>query len=94
MGEKKANGCLRLPNSGETIVHITNKLKMDVKLCSFIIAITLTVFLGCSYPDATIIFFDSFNADTQGACIENVIHLPPPDGFGYIWDVLPGDKTQ
>lgn len=37
-----------------------------------------------------ILFSDSFSVASQGNYQENVIQLPPPDGLGYTWKVLPG----
>jgi hypothetical protein len=37
-----------------------------------------------------VLFEDHFNYESQGAFVENVIHLPPPQGLGYDWKVLEG----
>lgn len=40
--------------------------------------------------EKTILFEDSFDEDSQGEFVENVVQLPPPEGLGYKWKVLTG----
>jgi hypothetical protein len=37
-----------------------------------------------------VLFEDDFSNTSQGEYVENIIHLPPPQGLGYTWKVLEG----
>lgn len=61
--------------------------------CNLIITIVIVYgFSGCDQRnpgEGKIIFYDDFGAASQGELVENVIQLPPPQGLGYDWKVLP-----
>ncbi len=37
-----------------------------------------------------VLFEDDFSKTSKGEYVENIIHLPPPQGLGYTWKVLEG----
>jgi hypothetical protein len=43
-------------------------------------------------PLPVIVFEDTFDKDSEGEYIANVIGLPEPEGLGFDWEVLPGGQ--
>ncbi len=56
-----------------------------------LIVCTMMLLAGCGQGSAErVLFQDSFDADSQGEYVENVLQLPPPEGLGFTGHVLPG----
>ena len=56
-----------------------------------LIVCTMMLLSGCGQDSAeSVLFQDSFGTDSQGEYVENVLHLPPPEGLGFTGHVLPG----
>ena len=56
-----------------------------------LIVCTIMLLSGCGQGSAErVLFQDSFDTDSQGEYVENVLQLPPPEGLGFTGHVLPG----
>lgn len=55
-----------------------------------IISILISCNSGNKSTEPVVLFSDSFDISSQGGYQENVVHLPPPKGLGFIWKVLEG----
>lgn len=63
-----------------------------LKLKHFVVLVLSVIVVACGNcrKSPRVIFQDDFGSASQGNHVENVIHLPPPNGLNYTWNVLAG----